>query len=62
MKWKPAIPLSDLSGDQSLKAVIRHDLKAPNRVYCEFPPRASLSHDEAIAIANRLIDVMESTT
>ncbi|CCE55301.1 putative uncharacterized protein [Corynebacterium casei UCMA 3821] len=59
MSQPPAIQISDLSGRPSLDVIIRSDLKTPNRIYCQFPAYASLSHDEAIAIASRLADLIE---
>ena len=52
--------LTNLGGKKVLRAIIRKDIKDPRRIFCEFPPYASLTHEEAIMIANRLIDVMES--
>lgn len=60
MSQPPVIQVSDLSGRSSLNVIIRSDLKTPNRIYCQFPAYASLSHDEAIAIANRIADLIES--
>lgn len=39
--------------------LIREDLKYPGRVYFAAPPTTSLSPEDAIALANRLTDVME---
>ncbi|MGO2865596.1 MAG: hypothetical protein ACTICG_09195 [Corynebacterium casei] len=54
------IRMSNLDGNQNLRAVIRRDEKIPGRIFCQFPPYSSLTHDEAINLANRLVDVLES--
>ncbi|MGP5722774.1 hypothetical protein ACTXO1_06475 [Corynebacterium casei] len=59
MSQLPVIQVSDLSGRPSLNVIIRSDLKTPNRIYCQFPAYASLSHEEAIALANRIADLIE---
>ena len=59
MSNRAIIPTSDLNGNQSQRMIIRRDLKNRNRIYCNFPPYSSLTHDEAIVIANRLADLLE---
>ena len=59
MKKSPRIKVSQLPGSKKFVTIIRRDLKTPNRIYCEFPRYASLTHDEAILLANRLADVIE---
>lgn len=54
-----SIPVSDLDGEQRMKAIIRRDQRLPRRVYCNFPPFTSLTPEEAIAVANRIADVLE---
>lgn len=53
------IQVSNLDGEQTMKAIIRRDQHLPRRVYCNFPPFISLTPEEAIAVANRLADVLE---
>lgn len=60
MKKAPRIKVSQLPGNKRFGTLIRRDLKTPNRIYCEFPRYASLTPDEAITLANRLVDVLES--
>lgn len=54
------IRMSNLDGNQNLRAVIRRDEKNSGRIFCQFPPYSSLSHDEALAIATRIADLIES--
>lgn len=60
MKSPDFVPMSRLDGRPQFDAVIRRDLKTPNRIYCAFPKYASLTPEEAINLANRLVDVLES--
>lgn len=53
------VPVSDLDGKPRGRFIIRRDLKNPGRIYCQAPPQCSLSPAEAVAIANRLADVLE---
>lgn len=54
------IRMSNLDGNQNLRAVIRSDEKNSGRIFCQFPPYSSLTHDEAINLASRLADLIES--
>lgn len=53
------IRMSNLDGNQNLRAVIRRDEKTPGRIFCQFPPYSSLTPQQAINLANRLADVIE---
>ncbi|MGP5378856.1 hypothetical protein [Corynebacterium casei] len=54
------IRMSNLDGNQNLRAVIRRDEKNSGRIFCQFPPYSSLTPQQAINLANRLVDVLES--
>lgn len=54
------INVGSLTGKKkNLHMIIRDDLKTKGRIYYQGPNYASLSHDEAIKIANRLADLVE---
>ncbi len=59
MNQPEVIRMTLLNGTSRVNSIVRRDLKTPNRIYCQFPAYASLTHDEAIALANRLADVLE---
>lgn len=59
-KRKNTIGVGSLTGDRKdLHMIIREDMRTKGRIYYQGPNYASLSHDEAIKIADRLVDLVE---
>ncbi len=61
MHQPEVIHLNNLDGNAKQRAIIRHDFKSRNRIFCQFPPYCSLTHEQAIALANRLADLLEES-
>lgn len=55
------IRVDGLDGKAGRAVIIRRDLKTPGRIYFEGPKFASMTPDQAIAIANRIADVLDGT-
>lgn len=56
------IPVDGLSGTTDRAMTIRRDQITPGRIYMETPRYLALTPDQAIAIANRLADLLEGDT
>lgn len=52
--------VSGLDHRKRRKVFIAKDASAPGRIYANFPRYASMTHEEVIALANALVDVIES--
>lgn len=58
----PRVRISNLDGKKRGHVLIRKDLKTKGRIYAEFPPFASMTPEEAIALADLLVDLAEGIT
>lgn len=56
------VRISNLDGKKRGHVLIRKDLKTKGRIYAELPPFASMTPEEAMALADRLVAVAEGIT